>query len=536
MFLDIENKRKMNPAMIQDNGAMVTYGELTGFCREAINGFPERALIFILCKNNIASVAGYAAAMSANCVPLMLSADIDEELLQTLIDTYDPDYIWCPNADAAPAIDHWSSTKVTGTSAKDIAERDEETRKQVEASKKAAQAKANTHIGQTVKVTEKTSGEVRMDRYDYNLVRLKPWDTIVEQAKMPTHKELMDGKRPRLHPELALLMTTSGSTGSPKLVRQSATNVFVNAAAIVDYLEIGEFDRAITTLPMSYTYGLSIVNSHLLAGAELLLTDISIMQREFWTFFQKEKATSIAGVPYTYEMLKRLKFTDMMLPSLKYMTQAGGRLRKDLHKEFAEFAENSRKRFYVMYGQTEATARMSYLPYVHALKKVGSIGVAIPGGALFLEDENGNQIEEPHVAGELVYHGRNVTHGYATCLADLAKDDENNGVLHTGDMAEMDEDGYFFITGRKKRFLKIFGNRVSLDECEDLIAKKYSLECACTGKDDEMHIYITGKVGSEVVSEFIAGKTGLNPKAFVVKHIEAIPRSGSGKVAYGELE
>jgi acyl-coenzyme A synthetase/AMP-(fatty) acid ligase len=189
-----------------------------------------------------------------------------------------------------------------------------------------------------------------------------------------------------------------------------------------------------------------------------------------------------------------------------------------------------------MYGQTEATARMSYLPYMNSLKKVGSIGVAIPGGAIFLEDENGNQIEEPHVAGELVYHGRNVTYGYATCLEDLAKDDENKGILHTGDMAEMDEDGYFFIVGRKKRFLKIFGNRVSLDECEDLIEKKYSLECACTGKDDEMHIFITGKVGAEVVAEFISGKTGLNPKAFVVKHIENIPRSGSGKKAYGELE
>ena len=107
MFLDIENKRKMNPAMIQDNGAMVTYGELTGFCREAIMGFPDRAFIFILCKNNIASVAGYAAAMSANCVPLMLSADIDEELLQTLIDTYDPAYIWLPNADADTSVDYW---------------------------------------------------------------------------------------------------------------------------------------------------------------------------------------------------------------------------------------------------------------------------------------------------------------------------------------------------------------------------------------------------------------------------------------------
>lgn len=535
MFLDVEFKRKMNPAAIQDNGAMITYGELTGFCREAIIGLPERALVFCLCKNNIGSVAGYASIMSANAVPLMLSADIDEELLQTLIDTYDPDYIWQPQKDATPDVDHWVSHD-TGLSAESIAKRDAETLKQVEAAKINAAKKASSRVGQTVNVTAKVSGEVRMDRYFYDLVRLKSREAIDEAVKEPSQMEQMEGVRPRLHPNLALLMTTSGSTGSPKLVRQSHVNVFTNAAAIVDYLEIGEFDRAITTLPMSYTYGLSIINSHLLAGAELLLTDMSVMQREFWDFFNKEKASSLAGVPYTYEMLKKLKFTKMMLPSLKYMTQAGGRLRPELVKEFAEFAENTRKRFYVMYGQTEATARISYVPYVHAVKKAGSIGVAIPGGAIFLEGEDGQPITEPHKAGELVYKGRNVTYGYAECPEDLAKDDENDSVLHTGDLAEMDEDGYFYIVGRKKRFLKIYGNRVSLDECEDLIEKEFQIECACTGEDDEMLVYVTGKNGPDAISEFLTGKTGLNPKAFTVKEVDAIPRNESGKKAYGELK
>ena len=224
-----------------------------------------------------------------------------------------------PQAEEDADKDYWAPTKLSGTTASDIAARDKETMKQAEAAKKRAAKKASARVGQTVNVTSKTTGEVRMDRYDYDLVRLKSWDDVVEQTRIPSEKEQMEGKKPRLHPELALLMTTSGSTGSPKLVRQSTTNVFVNAAAIVDYLEIGEFDRAITTLPMSYTYGLSIVNSHLLAGAELLLTDISIMRREFWDFFHKEKASSIAGVPYTYEMLKRLKFTSMMLPSFPGM-------------------------------------------------------------------------------------------------------------------------------------------------------------------------------------------------------------------------
>lgn len=538
MFLNIETRRKMNPAAVQDNGAVLTYGELTGVCQEAVRGLPERSLIFVLCKNNIGSLAGYVAFMTANCVPLMLSADIDEELLQTLIDTYDPDYIWQPVAEAPQDVDHWTSElDLSDTSAKAAAERDAEYARQAEAARRNAAKKASSRVGQTARVTEKISGEIRFDRYDYDLVRLRSSMEEVEKlAAMPSEKELAAGARPRLHPDLALLLTTSGSTGSPKLVRQSRENVAVNAAAIVDYLEIGEFDRAITTLPMSYTYGLSVINSHLLAGAELLLTEMSVMQRDFWKFFNKEKASSLAGVPYTYEMLKKLKFTDMLLPSLKYMTQAGGRLRPDLHKEFAEFAQEKHKRFYVMYGQTEATARMSYLPYGKSVEKCGSIGVAIPGCALSLLDEQGNPIEKPHVAGELIFEGRNVTHGYATALSDLSKDDENGGILHTGDMAEMDEDGYFYIVGRKKRFLKIYGNRVSLDECEELIEKHFGVDSACTGVDDEMHIYITGKIGVEVVAEFISGKTGLNPKAFVVKHIDKIPRSGSGKKSYGELE
>ena len=537
MFLDIENKRKMNPAAVQDNGAMITYGELTGFCREALFGMPERSLIFCLCRNNIGSVAGYAAFMTARCVPLLLSADIDEELLQTLIETYDPDYIWMPSSHAEADVDHWQVETPAGTSASAIAERDDEIARQKEAARVYAAKKVSSRVGETVQVTKKTTGEVRFDRYDYDLVRLRgSIEEVQRLAKEPTQKEYNEGKRARLHPELGLLLTTSGSTGSPKLVRQSENNVIVNAAAIVDYLEISEFDRAITTLPMSYTYGLSVINSHLLAGAELLLTDISIMQREFWDFFKKEKASSLAGVPYTYEMLKKLKFTNMMLPSLKYMTQAGGRLRPDLHREFAEFAQHTRKRFYVMYGQTEATARMSYVPYMRSVEKAGSIGVPIPGGGLTLEDEQGNLVEKPHVVGELVYHGPNVTFGYATGVADLGKGDENLGVLHTGDMAEMDEDGYFFITGRKKRFLKIYGNRVSLDECEELIEKHFSVECACTGEDDEMKIFVTGKIGESVVVDFISGKTGLNPKAFTVKTVDAIPRSGSGKKAYGELK
>ena len=242
-----------------------------------------------------------------------------------------------------------------------------------------------------------------------------------------------------LYQNLALLLTTSGSTGSPKLVRQSYDNIQSNAQSIAQYLELNETERPITTLPMNYTYGLSIINSHLFVGATILLTEYTLMEREFWDFFKQEKATSFGGVPYTYEILKKLRFFKMDLPYLRTMTQAGGKLSPELHREFAKYAQENGKHFVVMYGQTEATARMGYLPWKKAIEKYGSMGIAIPGGKLWLKDIQGNKIIQPDIIGELVYEGKNVTLGYAICKEDLKKEDERYGLLETGDMAKMDE-------------------------------------------------------------------------------------------------
>ena len=265
-----------------------------------------------------------------------------------------------------------------------------------------------------------------------------------------------------LFDELALLLTTSGSTGSPKLVRQSYKNIIANTQSIVEYLSLDSNEKPITTLPMNYTYGISIINSHLFVGATIILTEKTIFSREFWQLFKEQNATSFGGVPYTYEMLEKLRFFRMNLPSLKTMTQAGGKLSLDLHQKFAEYAFENNKQFVVMYGQTEATARMAYLPPSRAIEKCGSMGIAIPGGEFLLVDASGNIINEPNVVGELVYKGDNVTLGYAVCGEDLIKGDENNGKLVTGDMAKFDEDGFFYIVGRKKRFLKMFGKRLFL--------------------------------------------------------------------------
>lgn len=285
---------------------------------------------------------------------------------------------------------------------------------------------------------------------------------------------------------------------------------------------------------MYYSYGLSVINSHLIKGATILLTDQSVIQKEFWSFAKEQKATSIAGVPYTYEMLKRLRIFRMDLPYLRTMTQAGGKLNANIAKEYMEQAEAIGRCFIVMYGQTEATARMSYLPWDKALEKYSSIGIAIPGGQFSLIDENGNEIAGSGIDGELVYTGPNVSLGYAECLEDLAKGDENHGILHTGDIACRDEDGYYYITGRMKRYLKIYGNRVNLDATEQLV-KAVITSCACVGVDDKLTVFITEAGREEEIRSLLVKKTGLNARAFTVRVITSLPKNTSGKIQYTEL-
>lgn len=335
--------------------------------------------------------------------------------------------------------------------------------------------------------------------------------------------------------ELAVLLTTSGSTGSPKLVRLSEKNLVANAQSISEYLHIDSSERPITSLPMYYSYGLSVINSHLLMGATLLLTTDSYIERSFWEFAADEKATSFAGVPYTYEILKKLKFFRFNLPYLKTLTQAGGKLSNELIEYFSTNAAQQRKHFVVMYGQTEATARMSYLPPCKTLGKIGSVGIAIPEGKFWIEN-NQQIIVTPHTEGELVYQGANVSLGYATCWQDLFLGDENKGILHTGDIAYQDEEGYYYIVGRLKRFLKLYGNRISLDYTENLLSGHFEYDFACVGTDNKMIVYTTAeeKLFTSILN-YLTTTTHLQRAAFEIRHIDTIPHSESGKKLYNLL-
>ena len=343
-------------------------------------------------------------------------------------------------------------------------------------------------------------------------------------------------KAPAMHPELSMLMTTSGTTGSPKLVRHKYGNIESNAKNVATVFGWTPEERGIIDLPMQYTMGLNVINSHLYAGATILLIEANLMSPKYWSFIKEQKGSNFTGVPFSYEILNRLRFWKMDLPYLTTMAEGGGKLSDTLFKTIADFAVEKGKRFFATFGTTETSARLAFLPPSEAATHIGSIGQAIPEGKLILVDENGNEINEVDVEGELRYEGPNVTMGYGTCVEDLAKGDEFCGMYETGDLAKKDADGFFYIVGRKKRFLKLFGLRVSLDQSEKIISENFGgIECACTGDDNQMLIYITQEELKEDVKKLISEKTGLMAKSFDVRVINEIPRFESGKINYKAL-
>ncbi|MBQ9204517.1 MAG: AMP-binding protein [Prevotella sp.] len=339
-----------------------------------------------------------------------------------------------------------------------------------------------------------------------------------------------------MHNDLSHLLPTSGSTGSPKLVRHKYENIEAAALNISTFFELTDKDRPLMVLPLYYTMGLSMVFSHFYVGATVLITNQSMTDRGFWQFIKERRATSFTGVPYSYEILNLMRFFRMDLPDLTLLTQGGGRMPKELNLKFAEYCRDTGKRWIATYGQSECTARMAWLPAKWAVEKVGSIGIAVPNAELSLTDMEGNPITTPHTEGEMCYRGRNVTMGYAHSREDLLLGDERHGFIRTGDLAYFDEDGCYYIVGRMGRFLKLFGMRVGLDECERIIKGKCpNVECACVGTDEKMLVYITDEKFKEQVKEELVSRLKLVATSFEVRVIKEIPKNEAGKTLYAKL-
>ncbi|MFE9692107.1 AMP-binding protein [Micromonospora sp. NPDC005806] len=353
--------------------------------------------------------------------------------------------------------------------------------------------------------------------YDPDVViRRRDGDLVVDERR--------PGTRHELHPELALLLSTSGSTGSPKLVRLSSANLQANAESIAAYLDIRATDRAATTLPLHYCYGLSVVNSHLLRGAALILTGLSVADRCFWELFRAERGTTLAGVPYTFDLLDRVSFDRMRLPHLRYLTQAGGRLDPQRVARYAALGRRQGWRLFVMYGQTEATARMAYLPPELAERRPEAIGVPIPGGSFRLRPLP----EHPGPdTGELVYTGPNVMLGYAERPTDLALG-RTITELCTGDVARRAPDGLHEIVGRAGGFVKIFGLRIDPRQVEERL-RRGGVEAYCVGGDRELVVAAAGGHRPDRVRRLAAAAAGLPARAVRAHVLAELPRLDNGK-------
>ncbi len=350
--------------------------------------------------------------------------------------------------------------------------------------------------------------------------------------------EVVDQQAPplALHPDLAVLLSTSGSTGTSKFVKLSAANVIANTDAIISYLGLTGADRAITSLKPFYSYGFSVINTHLRAGASLVLSDISVQQPGFWDAVRQHEVSNIPGVPHTFEVIASEGIDLSDLPALRFLTQAGGKLGPALVTRFAEMGARQGYDFFVMYGQTEAAPRISYLPPDMAARHPGAIGKAVPGGQLELRDGEGQPILEPDVEGELVYSGPNVMIGYATTRDELGTAEEI-GQLFTGDLARRNQDGLFEITGRKARMVKPFGLRISLDEIEAILSAEAG-QAAAIGLEDTVVVVLESgaTLDADQTQAFLSEKTGLPRSCFLVQAGQTIPRLSNGKIDYKTLQ
>ena len=342
-------------------------------------------------------------------------------------------------------------------------------------------------------------------------------------------------KKINLNKNLSLLLPTSGSMGSVKFVKLSKTNLKHNTDNIIRYLKINNKDSAITNLPISYSYMLSIVNTHFEKGGSIIISNYSLIDKKFWKIFNKNKITSFNGVPYTYEMLSKIGLQNIRIKSLRYLTNAGGKLEKENLKEIIDFCKKNKLKLFSMYGQTEASPRISYLKPEFSKKKIGSIGQGMPGNKIYIVDDHGEKISDPFKEGEIVCEGKNVFMGYSKNFKDLINDSENNYKLNTGDLGYFDSDGFFYITSRKSKIAKIFGNRVDIGVLENLM-KQRGYKIACLSNDKKIFIFIEKNYNKKNLINCISKITNLNIRSFELIKLKDLPRTSNNKISYNELK
>jgi acyl-CoA synthetase (AMP-forming)/AMP-acid ligase II len=337
--------------------------------------------------------------------------------------------------------------------------------------------------------------------------------------------------------QVATIIFTSGSTGEPKGVMLSHKNLIANTESIISYLNITEKDIIHVVLPFFYCYGLSLLHTHARVGASLVITNSFVFLATVIHDLSTYKCTGFAGVPSHFQILLRKSkdFKNTPFPHLRYVTQAGGKLHNSFIEEFVTaFPEID---FYVMYGQTEATARLSYLPPYLLKEKLGSIGKGIPGVNLEIVNHSGEPVSVGEV-GEIVAKGDNIMLGYFDD-PEMTRTTIVNTWLHTGDLGKFDDEGFIFVTGRKKDIIKVGGNRLSSKEIEEVVLEiPYVIDCTISSIHDDLwgesikaEIVVNNKddISPEYVREYCSKKLMHYKVPQVIEVKTEMKLSSSGK-------
>jgi acyl-CoA synthetase (AMP-forming)/AMP-acid ligase II len=336
-----------------------------------------------------------------------------------------------------------------------------------------------------------------------------------------------------IYTDTALLLTTSGSTGSPKTVRLSCSGLAANTAAVIRSLGISAAERAPTTLPITHVYGLSVLNTHLLAGGGVVLGNRPPLSLAAWDHLIRSGATSFAAVPTTYAAFGPAHVDLLGRSKIRTMTQSGARLGDDLTMRLMRLMNERDGRFFVMYGQTEATSRIARLDPADLPRRLGSVGTAIPGGTITIRPVPVHARAVPG-EGAVHYRGPGVMLGYATGRGDLSRGPEVD-VLDTGDLGYL-RDGYLYLTGRAKRIVKVLGVRTSLDDLERMVERPGHPAAVICGTDDVVHLIGAGDTAvHEQQRRELAESLGVPSRHVVFRPVGHLPRTPGGKVDYQAL-
>jgi len=389
--------------------------------------------------------------------------------------------------------------------------------------------------------------EIREEEIEFLADNYKPWlifwnskiifNHFDEKLKFGSYKlyQSNSDEISKIDPSIAVLIPTSGSTGNPQMVVLSRRNLAENSKGIINALGIKSADRTVTSLPMNYSFGLSVINTHFMAGASIVVTTHSVNERDFWDTIEKHRVTTISGVPHTFNSLTRVSPKKYSEIGINKITQAGGKLPKEQMRKMFEISREAKIQFYVMYGQTEATARISVLNWRDLEKQFGSVGKAIDGVDLWIEGEDGQLIVNPNEEGLVCISGSNVFLGYSETVDDLLYLKPKSQKLQTGDVGYLDSSGFLYLTGRQKRIAKCSGVRINLDDV-DKITDEFGFSTVSISINDQLYVAVEEIEEFENLKLQLSRRIELHPNLITIVNIGTFPRNEAGKIRYKELE